>query len=109
MTRLFAEDVDQAIQDDDFLRFLQLQDKNPGLAGCQLARFARFEARISAALVQRLGGGADARVRAPLMVGCCFAAVRVALDGWAQDDRQGPVSPYLSRALAVVQPAFGPT
>lgn len=109
VTKFFADDVDRAIEDDDFLRFLELQDENPALAGRQLATFARFEASISTALMQRLGESADARLRAPLMVGCCFTAVRIALHDWAQEDRQGPVRPYLERALAVVQPAFGST
>jgi AcrR family transcriptional regulator len=106
VTELFADDLDRAVEDEDFSRFLQLQDMNPGLAGRQLAAFARFETRISAALVVRLGGDADAQVRAPLLVGSCFTAVRVALNGWAKDGRQGPVRPYLERALSVVEPAF---
>jgi AcrR family transcriptional regulator len=107
VTELFAEDLDRAVEDGDFLRFLELQDKNPGLAGRQLAIFARFEGRISAALAKRLAGVPDAPLRAPLLVGCCFTAVRVALDGWARDGRQGAVRPYLERALAIVEPAFG--
>lgn len=109
VTSWFVDDVERAVQDDDFLRLLELQDQNPALAGRQLAAFARFEARISDVVTRRLAGGADARVRAPMMVGCCFSAVRVALEGWARDDRRGPVRPYLDRALAVVEPAFGRT
>ena len=109
LTRLFADDVDRAAEDEDFLRFLELQEMNLGLVGRQFATFARFEARISAALVERLGEDPDARVRAALMAGCCFTAVRVALDGWAQEGRRGPVRPYLERALSMVEPAFCPT
>lgn len=109
LTCLFADDLERALQDDDFLRFLELQDSNPGLAGRQLATFARFEARVSTALRQRLDPGSEAAVRAPLMVGCCFTAVRVALGGWALSDRQGPVRPYLEHGLAMLEPAFGST
>ena len=106
LTRVFADDLDRAVQDDDVLSFLELQDKDPGLAGRQLATFARFESRISGALAERLGGDDEARVRAALMVGCCFTAVRVALDGWAREGRQGSVRRHLEQALAMVRPAF---
>ncbi|WP_375426142.1 TetR/AcrR family transcriptional regulator [uncultured Friedmanniella sp.] len=106
LTELFADDLDRAVEDEAFLGFLQLQEHNPGLAGRQLATFARFEARISGALVTRLGDAPDARVRAPLMVGCCFTAVRIALGSWTQEGRSGPVRPHLERALSVVEPAF---
>lgn len=106
LTRLFAEDLERAVEDDDFLRFLELHGRNPGLAGRQLATFNRVESRLSTALQQRLRESSDAAVRAPLMVGCCFTAVRVALDGWARSGREGPVRQHLERALAVVEPAF---
>lgn len=109
LTELFADDLEQAAGDVDLLRLLELQDADPGLAGRQLATFARFEARISAALVGRLGADTDARLRAPLMVGCCFTAVRVALGTWAEGGRRGAVRPHLERALSVVAPAFDPT
>lgn len=108
LTELFASDLDRAVQNEDFLGFLQLQDSNPGLAARQFSAFRVFEARTSAALVDRLGGDEAARIRAPLMVGCCLVAVQVGLGTWALK-RQGPVRPHLEHALAVLSPAFSST
>ncbi len=107
LARLFAVDADSASAEGaDFQRYLELQQHNPVLAGRQLAVFSRFEARMSTAVTSRLGGGPDAELRGPLMVGCCITAVRVALARWSLDDPHGPVRPHVERALAVVEPAF---
>lgn len=109
LTSLFADDLERAVQDEDLLRLLELHDRDPGLAGRQLATFAQFEARVSAALGERFGPDPDAALRAPLMVGCCFTAVRVALGDWARTGRRDAVRAHLDRALSVVAPAFAPT
>lgn len=107
LCELFAADLERAVEDPALLQFFALQEQNPGLAGRQLATFARLEARVSAAVQQRLDGWPDASARAAMMVGCCLTAVRIAVDGWARGDRQHAVRPHLERVLAVVAPAFG--
>lgn len=106
LTDLFAADLDRAADADDLHALLDLQSRNPGVASRQLASFARVDALLTATLATRLGGDADARLRAGLMVGSCFTAVRLALEAWQRDDRRGGVRPHLERALAVLAPAF---
>lgn len=107
LARLFTADTEGAAEEGaDFHRYLELQQQNPVLAGRQLVVFSRFEARMSAAVIRRLGDAPHAQIKGPLMVGCCITAVRVALAHWAATDRNGPVRPHLEEALALVEPAF---
>lgn len=107
LAQIFAADAEAAAEEGaDFHRYLELQQQNPQLAGRQLVVFSRFEAQMSALATSRLGDHPDARMRGPLMVGCCITAVRVALDRWAASDRDGPVRPYVDEALALMDPAF---
>jgi AcrR family transcriptional regulator len=107
LARLFTADSEAAAAEGaDFHRYLELQQRNPVLAGRQLTVFSRFEAQMSAGVTRRLGGGPQAQIKGPLMVGCCITAVRVALARWAATDRDGPVRPYLEETLALVEPAF---
>jgi AcrR family transcriptional regulator len=106
LTALFHADVERATHDrEDFAAFLELHQRNPTLAGRQFAAFGAFERRLSGAVMLRLGDGPDAEVRAPLMVGCCITAVRVALERWAVSGR-APIGHLVTRTLAIVDPAF---
>lgn len=107
VSALLADDVERVGHDGpDLPRFLELQRRNPTLQGRQFERFARFEARLSAAIARRLGPEA-APLRAGLMSGSCITAVRIGIQQWGLDGWQGSPRPHVEAALAVFAPAFG--
>lgn len=110
LTALFAADVDRlGNEGPDFSRRMELQSRSPALQSRQMGEFARFEARLSAAIAARLPDDGESRLRGRVMSGSCITAVRVGLDGWARDGWQGSPSPYVEAAFAVLDGAFGPS
>lgn len=106
VSALLAEDVEQVGHDGpDLPRFLELQRRHPALQGRQFERFARFEARLCAAITRRLGAGA-APLRAGLMSGSCITAVRIGIQQWGVDGWRDSPRPHVEAALAVFAPAF---
>ncbi|HXV92596.1 MAG TPA: TetR/AcrR family transcriptional regulator [Pseudonocardia sp.] len=109
LTRLFAADVERADHDGPELpRVMELQRREPVLQGRQMARFARFEARLATAIGARLPDDDTARLTARLMSGSCITAVRVGLERWGHNGRQGSPRPHVEAAFAVFAPAFRP-
>ena len=109
LTRLFAEDVDRLREDgQDLPRLMELQGRHPALQGRQLEHFARFEARLAAAIAARLPRHDVGRLRAGVMSGSCITAVRVGLRHWGLDGWRGSPRSHVEAAFAVLDPAFDP-
>ena len=107
LTALFAAEVDRiGGEGSDFSRRMDLQRRSPALQSRQMGEFARFEARLSAAIAGRLPDDAGGRLRARVMSGSCITAVRGGLDGWAGRGWSGSPRSHVAAAFAVLDPAF---
>ncbi len=107
LTALFAADVERIGADgSQFSRRMELQARSPELRSRQMGEFARFEARLSAAVAARLPDDEAGRLRASVMSGSCLTAVRVGLERWAGQGWQGTPRPHVEAAFALLAPAF---
>lgn len=106
LAALFAADVDRIDSASDFSRRMELQGRSPELQSRQMGEFARFEARLSAAIAARLPPDEHGRLQASLLSGSCITAVRVGLERWAATDRVGSPRGPVEAAFRALPGAF---